>query len=141
MPSECPRHTVTAVVARKSTNAPHVKKIGPPTRATNVMPEIHSDFTGFQCTLPAAASVASASNMRGERKVLSDLDSASSTGSNDPADMCPAPAATSITAPSAAASSLKPTHPRAIARASRSPLFRGERDHATMLGSRPFIAH
>ena len=36
------------------------------------MAAIHSDLTGFQRTTPSTASVSSASNMRGERNVLSD---------------------------------------------------------------------
>ena len=55
--------------------------MGPPISAASVMPPIHSDFTGFQRTTPATASVSCASNMRGERNVLSDRASASSTGS------------------------------------------------------------
>src|SRR5215468_9489137 len=81
MPSEWPRQTVTAVVTMNSANAPQVNASGPPARATIVMPEIHSDLTGFQCTLPSTAEVASASNMRGERNVLADWRNASSMGS------------------------------------------------------------
>ena len=47
------------------------------------MAEIHSDLPGFQCTAPSTALVSSASNMRGERKVLAECCSASSTGSSD----------------------------------------------------------
>ena len=71
-----------AVVARKSASALQVKVMGPAIRAVSVMAEIHSDFTGCQRTTPSMASVSSASNMRGERRLLSDLASASSTGSS-----------------------------------------------------------
>src|SRR5262245_42349637 len=82
MPSEWPRQTVTALIARKTASAPQVKKIGAPTRPTIVIVEIQADFTGFQWTAPAMALVASASIIRGERNVLSDRLRASSTASN-----------------------------------------------------------
>ena len=78
MPSEWPRQTVTAVVARNSASAPQVKVGGPPIRAMIVMPEIQSDLTGFQCTVPSSALVSPASVMRGERNVPSAFCSASS---------------------------------------------------------------
>ena len=81
MPSEWPRQTVTAVVARNSANAPQVKCMGPPISAASVIPVIHSDLAGFQRTTPRSASVSSASNMRGERNVLCDATSAASTQS------------------------------------------------------------
>src|SRR5258708_27523339 len=101
MPSEWPRQTVTAVVAMNSASAPQVKASGPPTRAATVMVEIHNDLTGFQRTVPSIAEVTSASNMRGERNVLADRRSASSTGSaavvraSAPADVAPVNAALS----------------------------------------------
>src|SRR5215467_8560197 len=81
IPSECPRHTVTAVVTRKSASALQLKKIGPPTSAVTVMAESHKDFFGAHLTVPSTAFVSSASNMRGERNVLADVASASSIGS------------------------------------------------------------
>src|SRR5690242_12800070 len=84
MPSEWPRQTVTALIARKTASAPQVKKRGAPTRPTIVIVEIQADFTGFQWTAPAAALVASASIIRGERNVLSERCRASSTASNSP---------------------------------------------------------
>src|SRR5215813_370876 len=82
MPSEWPRQTVTALVARNSASASQVNTIGTPTTPTTVMDEIQSDLTGFQCTAPATASVPQASTMRGERNVLSERCKASSTASN-----------------------------------------------------------
>src|ERR1700730_1364874 len=81
MPNECPRQSVGAVVARNKRNASQVKQSGPPIRAAAVMPEIQSDFTGCQRTSPSTAPVSLASNIRGERNVLADRASASSTGS------------------------------------------------------------
>src|SRR5262249_2962841 len=87
MPSEWPRQMVTAVVARKTASAPQVKKSGAAS-PKSVIAEIHSDFTGFQRTLPASALVSAASTMRGERNVLSERRKASSTASNETAAAC-----------------------------------------------------
>src|SRR5262245_42628287 len=81
MPSECPRQTVTAVVNRNRAIAPQLTQIGPPTIAVMVMAEIQSDFFGHHLTRPSTALVSGASNIRGERKVLAEFASASSTGS------------------------------------------------------------
>ena len=90
MPSEWPRQTVTPVVARKRTSAPVVKTNGAVKAATVIVP-IHRDLTGCQWTLPATALVSAASTMRGERKVLSDRRSASSTASCDGAGLALSP--------------------------------------------------
>src|SRR5262245_16434416 len=81
MPREWPRHTVAAVVARKSTKAPQVNSIGPPSSAARVMLVIHSDLLGLQDTEPETASLPSASRIRTVRKVPSDFCKAASTGS------------------------------------------------------------
>src|SRR5262245_18751337 len=81
MPSECPRQTVTALITRKTASAIQLNKNGPPTRPTRVMVEIQIDLSAFQRTTPSTASVSSASTMRGERNVLSERCSASSTAS------------------------------------------------------------
>src|SRR5262249_1166414 len=81
MPSECPRQTVTAVVSRNRSIALHTTQIGPATMAMVVMAEIQSDFLGFHLTRPSTALVSGASNIRGERKVLAEFASASSTES------------------------------------------------------------
>src|SRR5215471_6023166 len=78
---------VTAVLARKTRSAPQVKKNGPAS-ASIVIAAIHSDFTGFQRTLPASALVSAASTMRGERNVLSERRKASSMASNGTAPAC-----------------------------------------------------
>src|SRR5581483_9756818 len=123
MPSECPRHTVTAVVARNSASASQVKYTGPPISAASVMAEIHSDLTGFQHTTPSTASVSGASNMRGERKVPCEAASAASTGSG---------AWASRAAPVTPSASMRPLlqsrrrHTAPLAQASCGRLFRKE---------------
>ena len=78
MPREWPRQTVTAAVTRNSANAPQVNVSAPPIKAAADIPPIHNDFPGRQRIVPSTASAPLASNMRGERNVVSDWRNASS---------------------------------------------------------------
>src|SRR5262249_15523786 len=80
-PSEGPGQAVTALAAMNRRAASQLAVSGAPTMPAAVMAEIHNDLLAFQRTTPSTALVSTASIIRGERKVLSDRRSASSTGS------------------------------------------------------------
>ena len=66
MPTECPKQSVTALLARNRANASQVNSGGPSTTAAAVMVPIHSDFAGAQRTVPSTGSVRASATIRSE---------------------------------------------------------------------------
>ena len=83
MPSEWPRQTVTAVVDNEQRQRAPGEEERPADQRSASWPDPER-LDGLPAHLPSTALVSSASNMRGERKVLAERCSASSTGSSAP---------------------------------------------------------
>jgi hypothetical protein len=66
MPTECPKHSVIALVAIKRMSALHEKQIGPRTMLIAVIVTSQSDFAGAHCTFPSSGSVLSSAKIRSE---------------------------------------------------------------------------
>src|SRR5215469_6315965 len=64
MPTECPKQSVTALVAKKSSNALDEKYSGPKTRAIAVIVPSQSDFAGAHRTSPSSGLVRSSAKIR-----------------------------------------------------------------------------
>jgi len=66
MPTECPKHSVAALVVTNKIKASHEKRGGPSATAITVMAPIQSDLAGAQRTSPSKGSVPSSATMRSE---------------------------------------------------------------------------